>query len=121
MLVRRVDVSFLVSIQRDSRVTGAKAISSSLAGSGPGSVAERTNRSRDEATLVDAIGVQRVAGDTSGSGAIFRGPVRRSAMPAIVFDQVAAAIDRSAAVIWTCASFSASAKVVGETAGPADG
>jgi hypothetical protein len=50
-----------------------------------------------------------------------RGPVRRSSNGAIDRCQLAAAISRWAALIVTCASFSASAKVAGATAGPETG
>ena len=45
IFVSRSDVSFFVSIQRESLVTGANAISSSLAGTGPGSDLVRLKRS----------------------------------------------------------------------------
>src|SRR5690348_2837300 len=67
------------------------------------------------------MGFQREAGAKPGSSATFRGPLRRSYKGAMVLDQVLAAIARSPSVIRTCISFSASAKVAGETAGPADG
>ena len=41
----RSDVSFFVSIQRESFVTGENAISSSLAGRGPASLGDRVKRS----------------------------------------------------------------------------
>ena len=56
-----------------------------------------------------------------GSIATLRGPVRRSRSGAIDARQLAAAIWRSAGVIVTCASFSASANVVGVTGGPDTG
>ena len=97
-------------------------MSASFAGNGPGSPPARTNRSRVGGVCPrDSIGVHRVAGDTSGSSATFRGPVRRSSIGAIVLRQVAAAIVRSAGVIVTCANFSASAKVFVVTSGPAGG
>src|SRR6185437_4379847 len=68
-----------------------------------------------------STGSQRVAGASSGSSAIFRGPVRRSRYGAMAFGQLAAAIARSAELISTCASFSASANVATDTDGPAAG
>ena len=62
-----------------------------------------------------------VAGATVGSSPIFRGPVRRSSNAAIVRRQLAAAVSRSGALIWTCTNFSASANVVGDTSGPTSG
>src|SRR5882672_1079884 len=122
MFVSRSDVSCFRSIQRESFVTGACAMSASLAGNGTVSLALRTNVSRVGPDLSPASsGFQRVAGATSGSSAIFLGPTRRSRSGAIDCRQLAAAISRSAALIVTCASFSASANVDGDTAGPAPG
>ena len=59
--------------------------------------------------------------DSPSCKATLRGPVRRSARPAIDVGQLPAAISRCAGVIATCASFSASANVAGEIAGPAAG
>src|SRR5579884_2122321 len=124
MFVRRVDVSLRDSIQRESCVTGANAMSASLDGSGPGSLAVRTKRSRAGLkSFPIQSGFHRDAGGTpmeSGSE-ILRGPVRRSSSDAIAVRQLSAAIFRSASVIVTCASFSASTKVPGETGGPAPG
>ena len=50
-----------------------------------------------------------------------RGPVRRSYSGAMVLRQLPAAISRSAALSSNWASFSASAKVEGETGGPTSG
>jgi hypothetical protein len=50
-----------------------------------------------------------------------RGPTLRSSIDAIDDRHDRAAISRSAGVIVTCTSFSASAKVAGETSGPAAG
>jgi hypothetical protein len=50
-----------------------------------------------------------------------RGPVRRSRYPAIDVRQLSVACFRSAAVIVTCVSFSASAKVAAVMSGPAAG
>ena len=66
-------------------------------------------------------GFHRVAGATFGSSAILRGPTRRSSSGAIDRGQLAAAISRSAALIVTCASRSASLNVDGETGGPDTG
>ena len=66
-----------------------------------------------------SIGFQRVAGESVAAIATLRGPVRRSKYWASEVRQVSAACCRSAAVIVTCISFSASAKVSGVTGGPA--
>ena len=122
MRVRRSEVSFRVSIHRESLVTGANAMSSSFEGSGPGSPALRANRSRaGPGVWPGRMGFQTVAGASSGSRAIFRGPVRRSSTPAIEVRQLFAAIVRCASVNCTCTSFSASANVAGDTSGPAAG
>ena len=63
-------------------------------------------------------GSQRLAGCTFESRATLRGPMRRSRSGAIDRRQLAAARSRSAWVIDTCASFSASAKVAEVTGGP---
>jgi hypothetical protein len=68
-----------------------------------------------------SIGFHRVAGATSGARATLCGPTRRSSSGAIDRCQLAAAISRSAPVIVTCASFSASANVDGDTGGPDTG
>ena len=101
MLVRRSDVSFFCSIQRDRCVTGAKAISASLAGSGGGSSWLRTKASRVGTNCPGSTGFHRVAGATSGSSATFRGPTRRSSSGAIDRRQVSAAIFRSSAFMVT--------------------
>src|SRR5262249_45808716 len=107
------------SIQRDKRVTGANAMSASLAGSARASLLLRTNLSLTGPGLAAVnTGFQRVAGASSGSSAIFFGPVLRSSSGAIDRCQLAAAISRSSAVIVTCASFSASANVEAATGGP---
>src|SRR5882724_4808381 len=122
MFVRRSEVSFFCSIQRDSCVTGEHAMSASLVGNGTASLLLRTNVSRDGPEFSPAsTGSQRVAGATPGSSVIFRGPTRRSRSGAIDCRQLAAAISRSAALIVTCASVSASANVEGDTAGPDTG
>ncbi len=121
MLVRRSDVSFFCSIHRERCVTGAKAMSTSLAGNGGGSSWPRTNASRVGTDWPGSTGFHRVAGAVSDSSSTFRGPTRRSSSGAIDRRQVSAAIFRSSAVIVTCESFSASANVDGETAGPVAG
>src|SRR6478736_6874421 len=122
MLVRRVEVSFLVSIQRDSRVTGAKAMSSSLDGSGAESAALRTNRSREGPIFsFGSAGFHLVPGATLASIGTLRGPARRSSRNAIDVRQLDAAIARCASVSVTWASFSASANVPADTAGPTAG
>ncbi len=95
-------------------------MSSSLAGSGPGSACERTKRSRRSGTVTPAsAGFQTNPGATSGAIATVRGPVRRSSIAAMDFRHDAAICSRSRSVIVTWTSFSASAKVEGETSGPA--
>src|SRR5438034_4680985 len=122
MFVRCSEVSVFCSIQRDSCVTGEIAMSASLVGNGIASFLLRTNVSRVGPELSPAsTGFQRVAGAMCGSSAIFRGPTRRSGGGAIDCRQLAAAISRSAALIVTCASFSASANVRRDTAGPDTG
>src|SRR6185503_10897090 len=122
MLVRRVDVSFFDWIQCESCATVANAIASSVAGSGPGSVVLRTKRSRAGfASLPIVSGFHRDAGCTASAIATLRGPVRRSMSDAIAVRQLSAATFRSASVIATRASFSASANVVVVTGGPAPG
>src|SRR5262245_42021574 len=97
-------------------------MSASFAGSGPASPLLRVKTSRDGPTGWPLrFGFQRVAGATSASSATFRGPTRRSSCGAIDRGQLADAISRSAALIVTCISFSASANVEGETGGPAAG
>src|SRR5437867_6159081 len=122
MFVRRSEVSCFRSIQRDSAVTGEKAMSASLEGSGTAALGLRTNASRagPAASRVRA-GFHRVAGATCGSNVIFLGPTRRSRSGAIDCRQLAAAISRSAALIVTCASCSASANVTDDTGGPDTG
>ena len=84
MFVSRSDVSWRDSIQRDSCVTGAKAIASSEAGSGAPASSDRTNRSRDTGCATPgSIGFQSVAGASVAAIATFRGPVRRSRYGAI--------------------------------------
>src|SRR5437899_7473239 len=122
MFVSRSDEICLRSIQRDKTVTGANAMSASVAGTAKASPLLRTNLSRAGAGLAAVnTGFQRVAGARSGSSAIFFGPVLRSRSGAIDRRQLAAAISRSPAVIVTCASFSDSANVAADTAGPDSG
>jgi hypothetical protein len=119
MFVRRSDEICFRSIQRDRTVTGANAMLASLAGSATASPLLRTKLSRAGPGLAAVnTGFQRVAGATSGSSAIFFGPVLRSRSGAIDRRQLSAAISRSPAVIVTCASFSASANVEAATGGP---
>src|SRR5262249_28334173 len=69
--------------------------------------------------LPGSIGFQSVAGASVGAIETLRGPVRRSRYGAIDCRQESAACCRSAGVIVTCTSFSASANVAGVTTGPA--
>ena len=62
-----------------------------------------------------------MAGASAGSSASFRGPTRRSSSGASDLLQLVAAMSRSASESVTCASFSASAKVAGDTCGPTAG
>src|SRR3954464_13666319 len=97
-------------------------MSASEDGSGAEAAALRVNASRAGSALRPiAAGFHRVAGARPASNATFRGPARRSRNGAIDRCQLAAAISRSAGVMVTCASFSASANVDGETAGPETG
>jgi len=122
MRVSRSELSLPVSIHRERCVSGANAMSPSLAGSGPGRSLLRMNLSAlGPAVCPESTGFHRVAGASPGSSVTLRGPVRRSSDDAIEVRQLAAAIVRSASVIDTCASFSASANVVGETSGPTGG
>src|ERR1700761_7601534 len=122
MLVSRSEVSCRFSIQRDNRVTGAKAMSSSLLGSGPGSTLLRTNRLRSgPADCPGRAASPWDHGANAGSSETLRGPTRLSYSGAIPLRQLATACLRSPSLkfIWT--SFSASAKVNGETSGPTAG
>src|SRR3954465_1095653 len=119
MLVSRSDVSLRDSIQRDSCVTGAYAIAASDDGIGRCSSRERTKRSLSAGTVTPGnTGFHTVPGTSLAVIATLRGPVRRSRYGAIEVRPHAAACSRSAGVIVTCISFSASAKVSGVTAGP---
>src|SRR6201994_2514545 len=122
MLVSCSEVSLRVSIQRDSRVTGANAMSSSLVGSGPGSILLRTNMLRSgPAALPGSAASQWDQGANSASSATLRGPTRRSYSGAIALRQLTTASLRSASLNSTWTSFSASAKVSGDTSGPTAG
>src|SRR4029453_13774676 len=123
MVVNRSDVSRPDSIHRDNSVTGANAMASSDDGSGEAAAFERTKRSREEdaAGTPGKSGFQTVAGASASAIATFRGPVRRSRYGAIDCRHESAACGGPAGVIVTCASFSASANVVGVTAGPTPG
>src|SRR5215510_499229 len=94
-------------------------MSSSDEGSGTPSAFDRTNRfSDDDNTNPGSIGFQRVAGESAASIATFRGPVRRSRYGASDWRHESAACWRSAEVIVTCISLSASANVAAVTSGP---
>src|SRR4051812_50029846 len=95
-------------------------MSASADGSGTPSAFDRTNRSRDGDTArPGSLGFQSVPGESVGAITTFRGPVRRSRYGASDCRHESAACCRSAGVIVTCISFSASANVAGVTAGPA--
>src|SRR5437667_11317970 len=120
MFVSRSDVSFRDSIHWDSWVTGAKAMASSEDGRAAPSGFDRTNRSPGgDAAIPGSIGFQSVAGASVAAIATFLGPVRRSKYWASEVRQESAACCRSAVVMATCISFSASANVAGVTGGPA--
>src|SRR5215831_21338143 len=79
MYVRCSEVSLPCSIQRESLVTGAKAMSASFEGRGPGSELVRTKRSHDAAGRSSgSTESYREKGASVGSRATLRGPVRRS-------------------------------------------
>ena len=119
MCASRSALSCLLSIQRESCVTVANAMSSSRAGREASAALLRTNRSpRPIGEIPAIIGSQRVAGATVDSRASFRGPTRRSYTDASVRRQVAAAIVLSSSRSGNCTSFSASANVVTDTSGP---
>src|SRR5262245_15793359 len=122
MFVSRSEVIWRDWIHLDNWVTGAKAIASSDEGNGAPSDFERANRSRKGSTVIPGnIGFQSVAGTSVSASATFLGPVRRSRYWASDVRHESAACCRSAGVIVTCVSFSASAKVAGVTIGPAPG
>ena len=94
-------------------------MSASVAGSGPGSVFDLTNRSRAGGVNPTArAGSHSMPGTRSSVIATFRGPVRRSIVADNVRRQDPAMVARSASVLETCISFSASAKVAADTSGP---
>jgi hypothetical protein len=79
MSVSRSEVICRDSIQRESCVTGAKAIASSDAGSGALSAVDRTNRSRGgPGGIPGSMGFHSIAGVSVAAIATLRGPVRRS-------------------------------------------
>lgn len=100
-----------------------------MASSDEGSVApsafDRTNLSADDdditpvAVTPGMIGFHSVAGASMSVIATLRGPVRRSRYGANSARHESAACCRSASVIVTCISFSASANVAVLTGGPA--
>ena len=112
-----------LSIHRDSWLTEAKAIASSLAGNSLPVSSLRIKRLPLgwSFTIPGRLGFHCVAGASVASSAILRGPVRRSKSGAICIRQLLAACARSAGVICNCTSFSASAKVAVETSGPTAG
>src|SRR5215475_3083049 len=94
-------------------------MSSSDDGGAAPSALDRTNRSgADCAVTPGSAGFQIVAGGSVSAIATFRGPVRRSRYCASDWRHEAAACCRSACVIVTCISLSASANVAGVTSGP---
>src|ERR1022692_2744954 len=97
-------------------------MSASVAGSCPGSFLVRINRSRAGPRLWPGkTGSHCELGARDGSNPTLRGPVRRSYSGAMVVRQLPAATARSVPVSSTCMSFSASAKVEGDTSGPTAG
>ena len=78
----------------------------------------RIDRATAAPAMPGSIGFQSVAGASVSAIATFRGPVRRSRYGASDRRHESAACCRSAGVIVTCISFSASANVAGVTAGP---
>jgi hypothetical protein len=122
MFVSRSEVICRVSIQRESFVRGAYAMSSSFAGREPGLALLLTNRSYCTTIFkLGSAGSHRVAGARLDSSGSFRGPVRRSYTDARVRRHVAAAIARSVSASGNWTSFSASAKVFTDTSGPKAG
>ena len=121
MAVSRSDVSCRDSIQRDSCVTGANASRVVCGGQRRARRRfERTKRSRDDRPRDSRQHRIPERGRRVGRRrcATLRGPVRRSRYGAIDCRHESAACWRSAGVIVTCISFSASAKVAGVNAGP---
>src|SRR6516225_1536853 len=122
MFVSCSELSWRCSIQRESLVTGAKAMLPSFEGSGAGSELVRTKRSRSAAECwPGSTESYRENGASVGSSERLRGPVRRSMRAAMFTRQESAASLRSTGLSSTRASFSASAKVAGETSGPTAG
>src|SRR5262245_23748337 len=94
-------------------------MSSSDDGSAAPSVLDRTNRSGKAGAVSPGIaGFQTVAGASVSDIATFLGPVRRSRYCASDWRHEPAAWRRSAGVIVTCISLSASANVAAVTSGP---
>src|SRR5262245_40758072 len=94
-------------------------MSSSDDGSAAPPVLDRTKRSSEgDAVRPGSVGVQSVAGASVYAIATFRGPVRRSRYCASDWRHEVAACSRSACVIVTCISLSASANVADVTSGP---
>src|SRR5262249_57226888 len=91
----------------------------SAAGGGPPRDFDRASRpSGGGGAMPGSIGFHSVAGVSVGAMLTLRGPVRRSRYGAIDWRHESAACCRSAAVIVTCISFSASANVAADTTGP---
>src|SRR5436305_1733216 len=119
MLVKRSELSWRFSIQRDNFVTVEKAMSVSLLGNAPGSALLRINRScSGPAFALGRRGFQRDHGATDDSISILRGPTRLSYNGAIFTRQVLAACSRSFVCSSICINFSACKNVSLETCGP---
>ena len=109
-------------IQPESCTTEAKAMSSSFEGSGPGSALPATKRFCDGPGLAPGIsGSHNVAGASESSSLALCGPTRISYNGAIAMRQLPEHWASSSCVYCTCTSFSAWAKVSGETSGPTAG
>src|SRR5215813_9720801 len=94
-------------------------MSSSDEGSAAPPAFDRTNRSgADSVVTPGSAGFQSVAGASVSAIATLRGPVRRSRYCASDWRHEPAACCRSAGVIVTCISLSASANVCAVTSGP---
>src|SRR5271156_1495045 len=118
MRVSLSELSCLLSIQRESWVTVAKAMSSSLAGIETPSAWLRTNRSCATPYFTPGIiGPHFVAGDHEDSAVSFRGPTLRSYTDASVLRHVEATIARTETVCGNWTSFSALEKAVSESSG----
>src|SRR5262249_29208329 len=99
--------------------TGANAMWSADDGSAATTDLDRTNRSGAGGVVrPGSAGFQMVAGASVSAIATFRGPVRRSRYCASDWRHEPAACCRSAGVIVTCISLSASANVCVVTSGP---